>query len=294
MSGWLESSLDIDETLRQSAEEALEVLGAEAIVLEDAGDSPILEPGPGETPLWPSIRMSALFPADADRSAILLALLTALPDLCAQQVAFREIAEQDWTRAWMDRYQPMRFGERLWIYPSHIEPPPGERAVIVRLDPGLAFGTGTHPTTALCLEALDALDLDGLDVLDFGCGSGILAIAALKLGARHATGVDNDPQALTASSSNARRNAVDERLTLVAADQFHPRRYDIVVANILAQPLIDLAARLLECLKPGGRLFLSGILAEQGAAVTRAYADACRSIHSDFREGWVRVSGERR
>jgi ribosomal protein L11 methyltransferase len=294
MSGWLEASLDIDQDRREAAEAALESLGAEAIVLEDAGDVPILEPGPGETPLWPSIRLSALFAEDTDRAAVLLALLSALPGLAAQQVGFRDIAEQDWTRAWMDRYQPMRFGHRLWVYPGHIEAPLQDEAVIVRLDPGLAFGTGTHPTTALCLEALDAIEPVGLDVLDFGCGSGILAIAALKLGARSATGVDNDPQALTASADNAARNGVAEHLRLVAADAFAAGRYDVVMANILAQPLIDLAPRLLDCLKPGGRLLLSGILAEQTETVRAAYSAGCVSMRPVEREGWVCIEGQRR
>jgi ribosomal protein L11 methyltransferase len=294
MSGWLEASLDIDEAHRESAEHALESLGAEAIVLEDAGDAPILEPGPGETPLWPCIRLSALFALDADRATILLGLLAAVPGLAAQQVAFRSIAEQDWTRVWMDRYRPMRFGRRLWIYPGHLDPPEGDDAVIVRLDPGLAFGTGTHPTTALCLEALDGLDLNRCDVLDFGCGSGILAIAALKLGARAATAVDNDPQALTASAGNAQANAVAERLTLVSAEDFRAHGYDVVVANILAQPLIDLAPMLLACTRKGGQLLLSGILTEQADEVAAAYAPHLSHIERSEREGWVRLGGLRR
>ncbi|HRQ65536.1 MAG TPA: 50S ribosomal protein L11 methyltransferase [Xanthomonadaceae bacterium] len=294
MSGWLEASLDIEEAHRESIEQALESLGAEAIVLEDAGDVPILEPGPGETPLWPCIRLSALFAFDADRADILLGLLAAVPGVSAQQVAFREIAEQDWTRAWMDRYRPMRFGQRLWIYPGHITPPEGDDAVIVRLDPGLAFGTGTHPTTALCLEALDGMDLEGCDVLDFGCGSGILAIAALKLGARAATAVDNDPQALTASAANARTNTVAERLSLIAAEDFRAHGYDVVVANILAKPLIDLAPMLLACTRQGARLLLSGILAEQADAVAAAYAPHLGRIERSEREGWVRLGGWRR
>jgi ribosomal protein L11 methyltransferase len=294
MSGWLEASLDIDPTRRETAEDALQALGAEAIVLEDAGDVPILEPGPGETPLWPNIRLSGLFARDADRAAILLGLLSSVPGIAAQQVAFRAVADQDWTRTWMDRYRPMRFGARLWIYPGHVDPPADDNAVIVRLDPGLAFGTGTHATTALCLQALDGLELAERDVLDFGCGSGILAIAALKLGARTATAVDNDPQALTASADNALRNAVAERMTLIAAADFRAHDYDIVVANILAQPLIDLAPTLLACTRPGGQLLLSGILAEQADEVTAAYAPHCRSIEHHQREGWVRLGATRR
>jgi ribosomal protein L11 methyltransferase len=292
---WLEATLEIAEAEREAAEDALQAAGALAIVLEDAGDQPILEPGPGETPLWPSIRLSALFEAAADRAAILLVLFAALPRLGLQQVAFRVVADQDWTRVWMDRYRPMRFGERLWICPSHLEPPAAEGAVVVRLDPGLAFGTGTHATTAMCLEALAACELEGRTVLDYGCGSGILAIAALRLGAARACGVDNDPQALTATLDNARGNGVEARLVLVAAADFVPRRYDVVVANILAQPLIDLAPRLLACLAPGGRLILSGVLSEQGADVVAAYAAAgLGDIERVEREGWLRISGRRR
>src|SRR5215475_6434868 len=177
---WLELSLIVDDARQAEIEAALEDLGALAVTLLDAEDHPIFEPAPGETPIWPRIALSALFDANADRIGLVHALTDLVADLSPEQIAFRDVEDQDWTRAWMDQFHPMRFGKRLWIYPWNIEQPADARDdVIVRLDPGLAFGTGTHPTTALCLEWLDSLPLAGKRVIDYGCGSGILAIAAL-------------------------------------------------------------------------------------------------------------------
>src|SRR5262249_26926271 len=173
------------------------------------------EPGVGETPLWDLVVLRALFDAGTDRAGLAAALADFAPELAPEQLEFRDVEDQDWTRAWMDQFQPMRFGRRLWIYPWNLEPPAAdEERVVVRLDPGLAFGTGTHPTTALCLEWLDAADLAGKTVVDYGCGSGVLAIAALKLGAAAALAIDIDPQALVATRENAARNQVSERLTV--------------------------------------------------------------------------------
>src|SRR5690242_7456947 len=219
---FLELSLTLSAEQQARAEAALEELGALSVTLLDAdAETPderaIFEPGVGETPLWKALVLNALFENDADRGAVVSALCEALPELSPERIVFREVADQDWERAWMDRFRPMRFGRRLWIYPWNIEPPADESdSVVVRLDPGLAFGTGTHPTTALCLEWLDGLPLAGQTLLDFGCGSGVLAIAALKLGAARAVGVDNDRQALTASHDNAHRNGVGDRLALHA------------------------------------------------------------------------------
>jgi ribosomal protein L11 methyltransferase len=194
----------------------------------------------------------------------------------------------------MDRFQPMRFGRRLWIYPSNVEPPDEGEAVVVRLDPGLAFGTGTHPTTALCLEWLDGLDLAGRTVIDYGCGSGVLAIAALKLGARHVIGVDNDPQALAASRDNAERNGVAAQLDLCAPEAFPARPADALVANILAGPLHDLAPRFAECVRPGGEIALSGILRGQEDALLERYEEWFDALAVEAREDWIRISGRRR
>lgn len=298
---WLELQLTIDAAAQPAAEAALEDLGALSVTLMDADvDTPdeaaIFEPGVGETPLWQSLTLLALFEADADRAGLLHVLNDALPELAPDRVAFREVADQDWERAWMDRYQPMQFGRRLWIFPSTIEPPAElADAVVVRLDPGLAFGTGTHPTTALCLEWLEAQELAGKTLVDFGCGSGILAIAALKLGAARAIGVDNDPQALTASRDNAERNGVAANLELCLPDAPHAAACaDVFVANILAGPLDELAPRFAALCRPGAPFALSGILAEQAPGLLRRYADCgFDALTPVAREDWVRIAGRR-
>jgi ribosomal protein L11 methyltransferase len=194
----------------------------------------------------------------------------------------------------MDQFHPMRFGRRLWIYPWNIEPPADDAdAIVVRLDPGLAFGTGTHPTTALCLEWLDARDLSGTTVIDYGCGSGVLAIAALKLGAARVVGVDNDPQALAASRDNAERNGVADRLALVAPDAFSEAPADVLVANILAGPLDELAPLFARCVKPGGELALSGILRGQETALLQRYAEWFEALQVEARDDWIRIAGRR-
>lgn len=291
---WLELSLTIREADRERVEIALEDIGALAITLLDAQDHPIFEPGVGETPLWPQIALSALFDADSDRTGLVHVLTELVPEIEPAQISFREVPDQDWTRVWMDQFKPMRFGRRLWIYPSNIEPPVGENTnVIVRLDPGLAFGTGTHPTTALCLEWLDATDLVGKTVIDFGCGSGVLALAALKLGAARVLGVDNDPQALAASRDNAERNGVSDRLTLSMPEDFMDAPADVLVANILAGPLVELAPRFAASLKPLGSFALSGILEEQQHELLDRYREWFDALVVTTRDGWVRIAGKR-
>jgi ribosomal protein L11 methyltransferase len=297
---WLELSLTIHATQQTSVETALEDLGALSITLQDANaetpdERAIFEPGVGETPLWNDIVLQALFDADTDRAGLVHALGDLLPELAPDQLDFREVADQDWTRAWMDTYQPMRFGRRLWIYPWNVEPPDGDpESVVVRLDPGLAFGTGTHPTTALCLEWLDGTDLAGKTVVDYGCGSGVLAVAALKLGAARVIGVDNDEQALTASRDNAQRNGVGDKLDLYLPQHFPQMQTDALVANILAGPLSELAPVFAQNLKPGGALALSGILDGQQDELLARYAQSFDELNVALRDGWVRISGERR
>ena len=295
---FLEISLTLSAAQQPRAESALEESGALSITLldadaETADERAIFEPGVGETPLWKALVLNALFASDVDRAALLAALAKALPALSPQHIAVHEVADQDWERVWMDRFQPMCFGRRLWIYPWNIEPPQDDgEAVVVRLDPGLAFGTGTHPTTALCLEWLDGLSLAGKTVLDFGCGSGVLAIAALKLGAANAIGVDNDPQALTASLNNAQRNGVGDRLALFAPGDLMAGVRDILVANILAGPLHDLGRTFAALLKPGAPFALSGILAAQAQELLERYT-ACgfTNLHVVQREDWLRIDG---
>ncbi len=273
----------------ESAEAVLFELSAASVTLLDAEDQPVHEPDPGEVRLWPQVVVQGLFVAcDLDREAIILGLTAAGLIEQPTAVEFEDLADQNWERAWMDQYQPLCFGDSLWICPSHVEPDPAWPTVI-RLDPGLAFGSGTHPTTALCLEWLDANDVSGQQVLDYGCGSGILAMAAALLGAAQVVGVDHDPQALQATLENARRNDLADRINVLAPEDFRPEPCDCVLANILAGPLIELADRLSDCVGPGGWLVLSGILDEQANAVIEAYANRLKLTDQTSREGWVRL-----
>ena len=297
---WLELSLTIRAAEQERVELALEDAGALAVTLLDAdagtpGERAILEPGVGETPLWDDLTLTALFDASADRAGLLHVLGELVPELDPARVRFRDVEDQDWTRVWMEDFHPMRFGRRLWIYPWNVEPPAdGSERAVVRLDPGLAFGTGTHPTTALCLEWLDAQDLAGRSVLDYGCGSGVLALAALLLGAAHVTGIDNDPQALAASRDNAERNGVGDRLSLLAPEDFTDTPADVLVANILAGPLAELAPRFARCTRPGAPIALSGILAGQEHELLQRYAADFDDLRIDTRDDWVRIAGRRR
>jgi ribosomal protein L11 methyltransferase len=296
---WLELSLVVRTEQQPGAEEALDDLGALSITLQDANaetpdEQAIFEPGVGELPLWPTITLNALFDAGTDRRGLAAALGELLPWLEPDQLTFHNVADQDWERAWMDQFKPMPFGRRLWIYPWNIEPPTGDELVVVRLDPGLAFGSGTHPTTALCLEWLDGLDLAGKTITDYGCGSGILAIAALKLGAASAIGVDNDPQALTASIDNAERNDVVDRLAVFLPGDAEAEPADVFIANILAGPLGALAPTFAAAAKPGAPFAISGILDGQQEELLQRYAEWFDELRVDTREDWVRISGRRR
>lgn len=296
---FLELTLTLDAARQPAAEAALDDLGAQAVTLHDAdAETPderaIFEPGVGETPLWRTLVLNALFAADADRRGLVAALTELLPELEPEQIAFREVPDQDWERAWMDQFKPMRFGRRLWIWPWNHDGDASPDTVVVRLDPGLAFGTGTHPTTALCLEWLDGLELAGRTVIDYGCGSGVLAIAALKLGATLAIGVDNDPQALSASADNAARNGVGERLRLYLPEAAPDTRADVFVANILAGPLAELAPRFAALCHPGAPFALSGILEGQQDDLLQCYGAAFEQLQIASREDWVRISGRRR
>jgi ribosomal protein L11 methyltransferase len=296
---WLELSLTVRAEQQPRVEEALDDLSALSITLQDADaetpdEQAIFEPGVGELPLWPTITLQALFDADCDRRGLSEALNELLPWLEPDQILFRDVADEDWERAWMDQFKPMPFGKRLWIYPWNIEPPADDETVIVRLDPGLAFGSGTHPTTALCLEWLDGLDLHGKTLIDYGCGSGILAIAALKLGAAHAVGVDNDPQALTASADNAERNGVADRLALFLPEDHEAEPAEVFIANILAGPLGELAPTFAAAAQPGAPFAISGILQGQQDELLQRYAEWFDELRVDTREDWVRISGKRK
>ena len=297
---WLELSLTLHADNQTAVENVLEELGALSITLQDAdAETPderaIFEPGVGQTPMWDAIVLHALFDADTDRRGLIEALGDLLPWLEPEQLGFKIIDDQDWTRVWMDQFHPMRFGRRLWIYPWNIDGPAADSdAIVVRLDPGLAFGTGTHPTTALCLEWLDGAELSDQSVIDYGCGSGVLAIAALKLGAARVIGVDNDEQALAASRDNAQRNGVDGKMDLYLPEHFPQMTADILIANILAGPLGDLAHRFASCLRSGGNLVLSGILNGQHDELLARYGEWFENLQVATREDWVRISGVRR
>ncbi len=279
----------------EAVEAACFEAGALSVTLTDAADTPIFEPELNTTPLWPQVRISALFAAEADRGAIVATLASALG--CAPpEPAFTEIADRAWEREWLADFKPMRFGRRLWICP-HEQRVEAADATIVWLDPGLAFGTGTHATTALCLEWLDGAALEGRSVIDYGCGSGILAIAALKLGAKQAICIDHDPQALLATRENAGRNGVEGRVVTLAPDDAASRTLgaaDVVLANILALPLIELAPRLQTLVAPCGHLVLSGILAGQADAVAAAYTHGLEMDPAVQRDDWVRLHGRKR
>ncbi|MCH1554437.1 MAG: 50S ribosomal protein L11 methyltransferase [Luminiphilus sp.] len=292
---WQEWSLNTAASLVESLEDWLFEQGALAVTLEDDADQPLLEPGPGETPIWDAVKVTALFAADVNLAPI----VASVPREALTQDATDEIkglADKDWERVWMDDFRPMQLGERLWVCPSWTDVP-DPNAVNVLLDPGLAFGTGTHATTAMCLSALDALIVGGEAVADYGCGSGILAIAALKLGAATALGIDNDPQALVASRDNAERNVIrDEQLLLGLPDcpdeQAWSAKADVVVANILAEPLIQLSDRLLALMALGGTVLMTGVLIEQAPRLIDHYArvDVTLTLH-DQRDGWALLRG---
>lgn len=293
---FLQLSLAIGSADPAPYEDALLEAGATSITLEDAEDNPVLEPAPGTTPLWPSVRLRALFESNADRDAI-RATLAALGE-SAPEPQFEVIEDRAWEREWLKDFRPMQFGTRLWVCPGGQLPTApladDESRVTLLLDPGLAFGTGTHPTTALCLEWLDAADLAGKRVLDYGCGSGILAIAALKLGAIEAVAVDIDEQALIATRENAARNDVDSQLRIAGVDQIGEFAPDIVLANILAEPLLELAPRFAEMLASGGRIVLSGVLVSQAADIARRYAPWFDIAPAALRDEWARLDGVRR
>lgn len=291
---WLEISLDIPRGADPDAwEQALLGAGAASVTLSDAGDDPVLEPGPGETPLWPMVRVTGMFMSQTEPALVAHHLQQVLDLDRAPALHTNPLEDRDWTRAWMDNFAPMRFGERLWVVPEGFALAAGD-AINLRLDPGLAFGTGTHPTTALCLEWLDRNPPRDAAVIDYGCGSGILAIAALLLGARTVQAVDNDPQALLATLDNAHKNNVAANIQILAPEQLGARSCDVLLANILAGPLLDLEPRFAALTKPSGRLVLSGLLAEQVPALQQRYSADFELSPPQLRDGWARLDGVRR
>ena len=286
---FLEVSLRLERRHVPLAEDLMHAQGALAVTLTDHGDTPLWEPGVGETPLWDVVRLTGLFDPRIDRDR-LLAALALLPVVAEPET--NDLEDQPWERAWMDRFVPMRFGSGLWIVPTGSEPPDPE-AVQLHLDPGVAFGTGTHETTHLCLEWLDGADLAGRSVLDFGCGSGILGVAAALLGAERVMCVDYDPQAVWATQQNAERNGVTERVLAAQGDRPPAGRWDVVLANILAGILERLAGELVAAVEPGGTLVLTGILQEQAEQVQGTFRRAGLPLDLTATRGdWVLLTGQ--
>ena len=274
------------------AEDACNRLGAIALSLADAGDEPLLEPKPGETPLWQSLRLRAIFSVSIDPK-IAAATIEAVLCLPPGAIGIEYVEDRDWEREWLKDFRPMCFGKKLWVLPAGQQPDqPAE--VVLELDPGLAFGTGTHATTALCLEWLDGGIKGGERVLDYGCGSGILALAALKLGAAEATAFDIDPQALLATRENALKNRLAALLAIPGSAGEIKGLFDVVLANILAGPLTELAPSLARMTKAGGGLVLAGLLEPQAAEVAQAYRPWFDIGPVAEREGWTLLAGRRR
>jgi len=298
----------------EAVEAALLEIGASSITFVDRGDEPVLEPKPGEVRLWSDTLVRALFEASCgsgsgsaeagsadaasaesastDAARNLGRLAAVLGPHITETARVRRVENQEWERVWLTDWKSMRFGRRLWVCPTAAEPPDDPNAVVVRLDPGLAFGTGTHPTTALCLQILDSLPVAGRSVIDYGCGSGILGVAALKLGAAHVCAVDLDPQALLATRDNAIRNGVSSSIDVQGIEVGLRPAY-CVMANILAGPLVELAPTLTEACEPGGYLLLSGLLKTQAYEVKAAYGCAFDRVQVVERDDWCCIYARR-
>jgi ribosomal protein L11 methyltransferase len=285
---WLQMSIEVPGDRVETVTDRFQEAGALSVTYQDAADEPILEPGLGEHPVWSATRVVALFSEDCDIRHTVRRLREGLHD-AEIEPRVEWLEDRDWSSTWRDTFHAMRFGARLWVVPSG-ESTADADAVVVRMDPGLAFGTGTHATTALCLEWLDGNPPVGREVIDYGCGSGILAIAAGKLGARRVRAVDIDPQALQATRENARRNEV-EGLSVMFPEALDARPAGLVIANILANPLIELAETLARQVIPRGRVVLTGILAAQAGEVMAAYRRWFDFREPIPREGWVLLEG---
>jgi len=290
---WHQISVITNENTAPKLADFFSNLGAVSVTYMDAEDEPVYEPAIGETKIWSNTQVIALYELDVDPELIKNRVFQQFKNDDLHNWLHEEVADQEWERAWMEYYKPMKFAGKLWVCPTDQEQSePG--TVCLTLDPGLAFGTGTHPTTALCLEWLASHDLTGKTVIDYGCGSGILAVAAILLGAKIAHAVDIDPQALTATQSNALKNNVQDKIKCYLPEQFEPFQADIVLANILAKPLIDMSEQISALLVSGGQLVLSGILYEQAESVISAYQPNISFNPLVQQEDWIRLDGVKR
>ena len=292
-SQWLQLNIKVTPQQTEQIEDSVLDAGAVSVTLQDAADQPILEPGVGETPLWDNCILTALFSASIDTTTTEQQIQACLP--FALQASWQLVEDKDWSQEWKKHFKPIACGDgRLWICPSWIEAPEPD-AVNLQLDPGLAFGTGSHPTTMLCLNWLEKQSLKGKTVIDFGCGSGILGIAGLLLGADKVWAIDNDPQALLASRDNAQRNGIEDKRLVTLLPQQIPTdaKADIMLANILAKPLIDLADQISDLTLNQGLLCLSGILSHQIDQVSAAYTDQFIFTPSTIEDNWAQLSAKK-
>jgi len=290
---WHQISVITDENTAPQLADFFSHLGAVSVTYMDAEDEPVYEPAIGETKIWSNTQVIALYELDSDPDQIKNKIYAHFKDSHLQNWLYEAVDDQEWERAWMEYYKPMKFADRLWVCPTDQEQhEPG--TVCLTLDPGLAFGTGTHPTTALCLEWLASHDLTHKTVIDYGCGSGILAVASVLLDAEIAYGIDIDPQAITATESNAAKNQVESKIHCYLPEQFTPFQADIVLANILAKPLIEMSEHICALVKTGGQLVLSGILFEQAEDVINTYQKYIIFNPLVQQEDWIRLDGVKR
>ncbi|WP_404409749.1 50S ribosomal protein L11 methyltransferase [Pseudidiomarina marina] len=290
---WIQLTVSAPEKHAPNIGDMLEGNGAMAVTYRDAQDNPIFEPPLGELVYWQETLVTGLFPAETNLAPVIKNLKKSSYFKDGFNYKTDQLEDKDWEREWMDNFHPIQFGKRLWVCPSWRDIP-DPNAVNIMLDPGMAFGTGTHPTTALCLGWLDGQDLTAKTVVDFGCGSGILAIGALLLGAKRAVGIDIDKQALIASMENAERNGVAEQLEVYLPSNQPTLKADVVVANILAGPLQELADIITNYVAEGGELVMSGILERQIPAVQAAYEEQFEFSPAQVKDDWVMLHAKRR
>jgi len=285
---WLQAHLIVEQKQAQLIEFVFENLGALSTTLVDAEDEPLLEPALGEMPIWQKTKVTGLFSAEIAADDLRSQINQALNQDMTRHLTLAPLEDEAWERVWLKYFKPMKFGQHLWICPTGHQITE-ENAVIIDLDPGLAFGTGTHPTTALCLTWLEQTDLTDKVVIDYGCGSGILAIAALKLGAKKVIAIDNDPQALLATKQNARKNNVFEKIEVLNTDNKLSYKADILIANILSGILLELCPILTKL--TNGQIALSGILETQYSMIEKQYSPFFRLNKPQQQGDWLLISG---